>query len=73
MNKNLSFEQGLKNLEDIVSKLENEEVSLEEAINYFKEGEELIKLLRKKLEKAELEIKKITKDENGNFQLDLLE
>ena len=73
MKKELSFEEGMQKLENIVSKLESNNVGLEEAISLFKEGSSLTKFLKQNLDKAELEIKKLTKDENGNFQLDLLE
>ena len=73
MKKELSFEEGMQKLENIVDKLESDNVGLEEAISLFKEGSSLTKFLKQNLDKAELEIKKLTKDENGNFQLDLLE
>lgn len=73
MKKEMKFEEGLEKLEELVKKLESDNIGLEEAVKFFKEGSELTKYLKKKLEVAESEIKKLTKDENGNFQLDLLE
>ncbi|MFC1725039.1 exodeoxyribonuclease VII small subunit [candidate division KSB1 bacterium] len=73
MKKDLSFEAGMQKLESIVGNLESENIGLEEAISLFKEGSSLTKFLKENLDKAELEIKKLTKDENGNFQLNLLE
>ncbi len=67
-----TFEEALKRLEEIVSKLENGDISLEESINIFKEGVELTKFCKQKLNTAETQLKKLVKDENGNFQLDLL-
>jgi exodeoxyribonuclease VII small subunit len=67
-----TFEEALKRLEEIVSKLENGDISLEESINIFKEGVELTKFCKQKLNTAETQLKKLVKDENGNFQLDLI-
>ncbi len=50
----MNFEQSLKRLDEIVSKLENNEISLEESINIYKEGVELLGNCRKQLEQAEL-------------------
>ena len=44
MENKLSFEEAISQLEHLVSKLEQGDVPLEEAISYFKEGMELSKL-----------------------------
>ncbi|WP_369902672.1 exodeoxyribonuclease VII small subunit [Bacillus manliponensis] len=49
MTNNLSFEEAITKLEQLVSKLEQGDVPLEEAISYFKEGMELSKLCDEKL------------------------
>lgn len=49
----LTYEQALKKLEEIVEKLENNEVSLEESIKLFEEGTKLTKICNDKLSKAE--------------------
>ncbi|WP_416197919.1 MAG: exodeoxyribonuclease VII small subunit [Sporanaerobacter sp.] len=72
---NMPYEEGVKKLEEIIDKLENEDLSLEEAFNYFKNGIELYQYLSKKLNKVEGEIKIILKDEKGveieeNFQME---
>ena len=67
-----SFEEALQKLEEIVSRLENGDIPLEESINIFKEGVELTKFCKEKLNEAETQLKKLVKDENGNFQLDLI-
>jgi exodeoxyribonuclease VII small subunit len=38
MEKNVSFEEAITKLEEIVEKLEQGDVPLEDAISYFKEG-----------------------------------
>ena len=67
-----SFEEALQKLEEIVSRLENGDITLEESINIFKEGVELTKFCKEKLNAAETQLKKLVKDENGNFQLELM-
>ncbi|CAM3903637.1 exodeoxyribonuclease 7 small subunit [Bacillus cereus] len=49
MENKLSFEEAISQLEHLVSKLEQGDVPLEEAISYFKEGMELSKLCDEKL------------------------
>ena len=67
-----TFEEALQRLEEIVSRLEEGEIKLEESINIFKEGVELTKFCKEKLNSAETQLKKLVKDENGNFQLELI-
>jgi len=54
-----SFEQALKELEGIVQRLEQEEVSLEESIELYQKGVKLSKKCSEILEKAELKIKEV--------------
>ena len=42
-NKELSFEECLKQLEEIVSKLESKDISLDDAVMYYQKGLELSK------------------------------
>ena len=60
--KKQSFEDNLKNLEEIVEKLENGEVSLDEAMTKFNEAMKLDKLCDESLKKAEDNINLILKD-----------
>ncbi|CAM4046546.1 exodeoxyribonuclease VII small subunit [Bacillus manliponensis] len=53
MTNNLSFEEAITKLEQLVSKLEQGDVPLEEAISYFKEGMELSKLCDEKLKNVQ--------------------
>ena len=63
---NLSFEESLEKLEEIVNKLENGDVPLDEAIEEFNKAMQLVKLCNEKLETAEESIAKIVKD-NGDI------
>lgn len=63
MEKNLSFEESLTELETIVKKLENGDVPLEEAIDEFKKAMDLAKKCDEKLKNAENSINKILNDD----------
>jgi len=63
---NLSFEESLEKLEEIVNKLENGDVPLDEAITEFNKAMNLVKSCNEKLEAAEESIAKIVKD-NGDL------
>ena len=64
-----SFEQSLKRLERIVEQLEEGEITLDEALKMYEEGIELSKSCIEKLTQAELRLKKLSKDINGNFSI----
>jgi exodeoxyribonuclease VII small subunit len=59
--KDLTFEQAIKKLTDIVSKIENGSISLEQSIAQYEQGMELIKYCRGILQKAEKKIEEISK------------
>ena len=63
---NLSFEESLKRLEEIVNKLENGDVPLDDAIEEFKNAMDLVKICNDKLNAAEESIAKIVND-NGEI------
>ncbi|WP_079509688.1 exodeoxyribonuclease VII small subunit [Mesobacillus jeotgali] len=57
--KKMSFEQAMDQLENIVEKLEEGDVPLEEAISFYKEGMELSKLCHDKLKNVEEQLAQI--------------
>ncbi len=59
----LSFEQAIKKLTDIVSKIEEGQISLEQSLTQYEQGMGLIKHCRAILQKAEKKIEQITKQE----------
>ena len=61
----LSFEEAIKNLSDIVSKIEQGQIPLQDSLNQYEKGMALIKHCRTILEKAEKRIEKITKEGNS--------
>lgn len=62
-----SFDECYKRLENIVTILEEGEISLEDSIKLYEEGIELAKICTSKLNEAELKIKKLTKDFNNKI------
>ena len=57
------FEKSLNELEKIVSVLEDNEISLDEAIKLFEKGIELSNKCRQTLERAEIKITALTNKE----------
>ena len=62
-----TFEQSMKQLEQIVQELESGDLSLEKAINKFEEGIQLSMFCSKKLEETEKKISILLKDTNGEI------
>ena len=66
--KSKSFEENLSRLEEIVKQLEDGSVPLEESMKLFQEGTALAASCNELLDKAELEIVKLTKGPDGSLQ-----
>ena len=63
---NMTFEQNMQRLEQIVRAMERGDVALEESLKLFQEGTELVRKCGKLLDEAELQVKKVMTDANGN-------
>jgi exodeoxyribonuclease VII small subunit len=61
------FEDALKKLEKTVEKLEHGNLPLEEAMEAFTEGVQLVKYCNQKLDEAENKVQRLLKDEQGNW------
>lgn len=61
-----NFELNLKKLEELVKKLDSDELTLDESIALFEEGMKLSKKCSDKLESAEKKINILLQDENEN-------
>ena len=57
--KEISFENAMTRLEEIVESLESGEYPLEESLKLFEEGVKLVKICNSKLESVEGSIKKL--------------
>ena len=65
--KNMSFEQALSELEEIVEKLEQGDIDLEDSIDIYERGN-LLKVHREeKLKSAKLKVDKIIAQPDGDF------
>lgn len=62
MAKEIKYEEALSQLEDIVSKMENEELDIDELTTELKQAQKLVKLCKDKLTKTDKEIKAILKE-----------
>ncbi|MFO7817968.1 MAG: exodeoxyribonuclease VII small subunit [Thermodesulfobacteriota bacterium] len=60
--KKISFEKNIQELENIVHKLEQGELPLEEGVDLFKKGMALSKSCREQLEKARYEVRILSEE-----------
>ena len=60
----LSFEESLKELENIVDQLESGDIDLEKSVKLYEKGMLLKKNCEEKLKKVEIQIKKIKLENN---------
>jgi exodeoxyribonuclease VII small subunit len=65
-----SFEAALKQLEEIVQRLEKGELALEESLKLYEDGIRLSRLCHAKLEEAEGRIEQLVKDARGGLVAD---
>ena len=63
---NFSFEQAMGELEDVVAKLENGQVPLEDSIKLYEMGNDLKKHCEQKLKEAEEKVAQITFSSDGS-------
>ena len=61
----MSFEDAMRALEDVVNRLEAGDVPLEDSIKLYERGAELKAHCQKKLAEAEVKVAQITLDKDG--------
>lgn len=66
--KKLNFEQSLAKLEQIVQRLEEEQIPLERAIDLYAEGQQLIKQCEQRLKAADNRIRQIRETAEGRIE-----
>jgi exodeoxyribonuclease VII small subunit len=71
--KDIKLEKAFTDLEEIVQKLEQGELPLDDLIGTYEKGIKLVRLCTNKLQEAEKKVKKLVEDEDGNFKTDLFE
>jgi exodeoxyribonuclease VII small subunit len=62
---NMTFEQSMQRLEQIVRAMERGDVALEESLKLFQEGTELVRNCNQLLDDAQLQVKKIMTAPDG--------
>lgn len=68
----ISFEQGIARLEQLVADLDRNEIPLEQALDLFREGIELVKNCNTLLDTAEAKIKILIENSDGELVTDTL-
>lgn len=66
---NVSFETALARLEQILEKMNSQAVPLEEALNLYKEADQLITTCNQRLNNAEQQIEVLIKNRAGEVNL----
>lgn len=69
----VSFEQALEQLEDSAARLEQGELSLEEALQIFERGVAASRACARYLDQARKRVQVLQEDEQGNFRLEFLD
>ena len=62
------FEDALKDLESVVTRLEDGDIPLEESLKLFEEGVKLSRLCAEKLDEAEKKVEILMKDKEGRLK-----
>lgn len=65
--KELNFEDSLRKLEEIASKMGEQSLPLEESLKLFQEGMELSTICNKRLDEAEKKINIVLKNSDGKL------
>ena len=63
----ISFEESLERLENLVNKMESGDATLEQSLVWFEEGMDLIKLCQVQLNNAEQKVQELVKKADGKF------
>jgi exodeoxyribonuclease VII small subunit len=63
-----NFEKALADLENIVQRLDENDLSLDEALSLFEEGIKLSRFCSQKLDAVENKVEILLKDDEGNIQ-----
>ena len=71
--KKMTFEQSMERLEQIVRVMEKGEAPLEESLNLFKEGTQLVADCSKLLEEARLQVELVTQSTDGTPQMEVFD
>ncbi|HEX6628256.1 MAG TPA: exodeoxyribonuclease VII small subunit [Gemmatimonadaceae bacterium] len=65
----MPYEKSLHRLDEIMARLENEQVGLDESLKLFEEGIELLRSAAAELDKAETRVQMLVEKSGGGFEL----
>jgi len=65
---NMQFEKSIEKLNDIIKKLESEEITLEETLKLYKEGAKLISSCKKEIENAKQVVSQFDAEEENESE-----
>ena len=71
--KTRKFEDELKDLEDIVAKIDSGELALEESITAFERGVALVRSLNQKLDEVERKVEVLSRNAEGELKSEPLD
>lgn len=69
----MKYEEAFQELKEVVSKLESSELPLEEGLTLFERGQALAARCSVLLEEAELKLKQLVPDEDGEYTEETIE
>jgi exodeoxyribonuclease VII small subunit len=64
----MTFEQALEELQDVVAGLESGELALEDSLRLFERGQALADRCSQLLEQAELRLRQLVPDDKGGYR-----
>ena len=67
-NNKLTFEEGMKELEKILSKLESDQTPLEEMVDLYEKANKITEICKSRLDQANQRMTKLIKNDNGDIQ-----
>ena len=67
-NNKLTFEEGMKKLENILSKLESDQTPLEEMVDLYEKANKITEICKSRLDQANQRMTKLIKNDNGDIQ-----
>ncbi len=62
MSKEIKYQDALKKLDELIAQIENDEIDVDDLSVRIKEAVGLLKVCKSKIDKADLEVKKIVED-----------
>jgi exodeoxyribonuclease VII small subunit len=68
-----TFEEGAKQLKEIISQLENDDLELDEAIDLFSRGIENLAFCKEKLARIKAKITELKQGKNGKLAEEILD